>query len=87
MQAALVLGTARATVKHQSLVGQKLLIVQPLLLDGRNDGPPLLSLDALGAGKGDTVMITSDGSYTRALLGEDSKTPARWSSMGIVDDC
>ena len=87
MQSALVLGTARATVKHQSLVGQKLLIVQPLQLDGRPDGPPLLSLDALGAGKGDTAVITSDGRYTRELLGEESKAPARWSAMGIVDDC
>ena len=54
----------------RSLRGQKLLLVQPQLADGRRpDGPPLLVVDALGAGMGETVMITSDGRGARELLG------------------
>ncbi|HID78055.1 MAG TPA: ethanolamine utilization protein EutN [Planctomycetaceae bacterium] len=80
-----VIGTATATVKHPSMGGWKLLIVQPLLADGRTpDGDPVLAVDALGAGKGETVIITSDGRGTRELL-ESETTPVRWSTIGIPD--
>ena len=62
MQLALVIGTATATIKHPSLEGCKLLVVQPRLADGRTpDGDPLLAVDGVGAGTGETVLITSDG--------------------------
>jgi len=85
MQAGLVVGTARATAKHASLGGQKLLVVQFLGADGRSpDGDPVLSVDTLGAGRGDTVILTSDGRTTRDLLKSDT-TPVRWSVIGIQD--
>ena len=69
--------------KHPSLAGAKLLVVQPLMADGRTpDGEPVLAVDQLGAGRGETVMITSDGRFTRELLKSDN-TPVRWSVMGI----
>jgi len=78
-----VLGTATATVKHPSMKGWKLLVVQPLLADGRSpDGDPLLVVDNRGAGTGETVIISSDGRATRELLGSDN-TPVRWSVIGI----
>jgi len=65
--------------------GWKLLVVQPFLVDGRTpDGDPVLAVDSLGAGIGETVIISSDGRGTRALLGSDN-TPVRWSVLGIVD--
>lgn len=85
MQLAKVMGKTRATAKHPSLVGQKLLIVQPLLVDGGNDGPPLLAIDAWGAGKGDTVLLTSDSAYTQEVIGPEKNTPARYSTLGIID--
>lgn len=85
MQTAKVLGTTRATIKHASFVGQKLLIVQPTMANGSNDGPPLLSLDSFGASPGDTVLLTSDSSCMEALISKDKNTPARWCTMGIVD--
>ncbi|MBH57601.1 MAG: EutN/CcmL family microcompartment protein [Planctomycetaceae bacterium] len=85
MQEARVMGTAISTMKHESMVGSKLLIVQPYLVDGKSpDGFPLLALDTFGAGKGDTVIITSDGRAMRELLQADA-TPARWSVAGIKD--
>ena len=84
MQPAHVLGSTRATVKHESLEGQRLVIVQPLLVNDSPDGPPLIVVDACGCRRGDRVMITSDGSFARVVTGHDS-TPARWSVMGIVD--
>ncbi len=85
MQAARVIGRANATVKHPSLCGWKLLVVQPLLADGRSpDGHPLLVVDALGAGPGELVMVTSDGRGAREMLQSD-KTPVRWTTLGIID--
>jgi ethanolamine utilization protein EutN len=85
MNLALVIGTATATVKHPSMTGAKLLVVQPLMADGRStDGNPLLAVDRLGAGRGERVMLTSDGPTVQSLL-KDDKTPVRWSVLGIAD--
>jgi microcompartment protein CcmK/EutM len=85
MQTAIVLGTATATVKHPSMRRWKLLVVQPTLVDGRTpDGDPQLAVDCLGAGRGEQVIISSDGAYTRQLLNADN-TPVRWSVIGICD--
>jgi ethanolamine utilization protein EutN len=85
MQLGLVVGTATSTVKHATLRGQKLLVVQPLMADGRTaDGDPQIAVDAVGAGKGETVMITSDGKYVREILNAEA-TPVRWSVIGIRD--
>jgi microcompartment protein CcmK/EutM len=85
MQLGLVVGTATSTVKHATLRGQKLLIVQPLLADGNgSDGDPQIAIDAVGAGPGQQVMITSDGKYVRELVQQEN-TPIRWSVIGIAD--
>jgi ethanolamine utilization protein EutN len=85
VQLARILGTATATVKHRSLSGTTLHVVQPLLADGRSpDGDPLLAIDLVSAGTGDLVVITSDGRLLRDRLGTDT-TPARWSTIAMVD--
>ncbi len=78
-----VRGRATATVKHPTLEGWRLLLVQPLMADGTTaDGDPVLAVDATGAGHSDIVILTSDGRATRELIGDDT-TPARWSVVGI----
>jgi len=85
MQLASVVGTATSTVKHATLRGQKLLIVQPLMADGESpDGDPQIAMDAVGAGKGEKVMITSDGRFMREVVKAEN-TPIRWSVIGIAD--
>jgi ethanolamine utilization protein EutN len=85
MQLGLVVGTATSTVKHTTLHGQKLLVVQPLMADGTNpDGDPQIAVDAVGAGTGERVMITSDGRFVRELVKHEN-TPIRWSVIGIAD--
>jgi ethanolamine utilization protein EutN len=79
-------GTATATVKHPSMEGWRLLIAQPYGIDGKTpDGDPQLVVDTLGAGRGDTVILTSDGKFMAELVG-DKNTPVRWSVMGIDDE-
>ena len=85
MQLAFVVGTATSTVKHATMRGQKLLVVQPLMADGRSsDGDPQVAVDAVGAGKGEVVMISSDGKYMREILKTEA-TPVRWSVIGVKD--
>jgi ethanolamine utilization protein EutN len=86
MQLARIIGTATATVKHRSLDGSRMLVVQPLMADRRSpDGDPQIAIDTVAAGIGDTVVITSDGRLLREILKSDA-TPARWSTIALVDN-
>jgi ethanolamine utilization protein EutN len=85
MQLAKVIGTATATIKHPSLAGWRMLVVQPYGPDNATpDGDPLLAIDNFGAGSGQLVVITSDGKSTQQLVKSET-TPVRWSVMGIAD--
>ncbi len=85
MQAALVIGHGTSTVKHPTLDNIKLLIVQPMMADGRSpDGSPLLVVDRMGAGVGETVMLSSDGSAIREMFNVEN-APIRWAVLGIID--
>ena len=81
----IVEGTATATIRHPSMAGWKLLIVQPLDVAGAPDGEPVLAIDRLGAGHGTKVVISNDGRGTREMIG-DPKSPVRWSVIGLVDE-
>ncbi len=81
-----VIGTAVATIKHASMAGRKLLVVQPYLADGRSpDGDPLVVVDGVGAGVGQCVILTSDGLGAREML-KVEVTPVRWTAIGIEDE-
>lgn len=84
MNLARVVGTTTATVKHTALDGWRMLIVQPLLVDGGSDGPPLVAIDNLGSRVGEDVIITSDGKSVREAMGTNS-TPVRWMVIAQPD--
>ena len=84
MQLGKVIGHATSTVKHSSMNGWKLLVVQTLDAKGGADGEPVLAVDNLGAGAGQRVMITSDGKAVSQMLGDD-KSPVRWAVIGTLD--
>jgi len=81
----LVEGNVVTTIKHKSMLGWRVLIVQPLGAGGGPDGDPVMAIDNLGAGHGSKVVISNDGKGTRELVGDD-KSPVRWSVIGIVDE-
>jgi ethanolamine utilization protein EutN len=84
MQIARVVGQAVSTVKHPSLHGWRLLVVQPLTADGKEDGEPLLAIDSLGAGTAHLVIVSNDGAGARALVGVKN-SPVRWMVLGVCD--
>jgi ethanolamine utilization protein EutN len=84
MQLAKVVGRATATVKHGTLAGWRMLLVQPLDVAGKADGDPQLAIDGLGSRKTDVVILTTDGAAVRDIVGKDN-TPIRWAVIGIAD--
>jgi ethanolamine utilization protein EutN len=64
--------------------GWKLLVAQPLTVDEKPDGEPILVIDDLGAGLNDRVIVCNDGAGTRTLMGSKN-SPVRWFVMGICD--
>ena len=84
MQLAKVIGHATATIKHSSMNGWRLVIVQPLGVGDKPDGEPIIAICNQGCGRGDRVMITSDGKGVRAMIGSDT-SPVRWAVIGVLD--
>lgn len=82
MNLARVIGSVCATVKDPQLVGVKLLIVQPLTADGADSGTPIVALDAVGAGAGETVYWSG---RREACLAFDPPVPSDASITGIVE--
>jgi ethanolamine utilization protein EutN len=85
MQRGVVVGHATATVKHPTMAGMRLLIVQPLGEQEKPDGEPVLAADRLGAGAGDRVIVTTDAILVREMVGGRG-SPLRYTVMGIVDE-
>lgn len=84
MQLARVLGTVVATFKHESLVGVRLLVIQPQDDLGQPDGDPIVAADALQAGRGDLVEWLAGREATLTLPVPYSPVDA--AIVGIVDD-
>jgi ethanolamine utilization protein EutN len=76
-------GTLTAAAKHATLKGARFLIGQRLEADGSTSGDPIVIIDRLGAGRGSTVLVSTDGDIARGWFG--NTTPARLVVVGIVD--
>jgi ethanolamine utilization protein EutN len=69
MLIARVVGELVATQKHPSHEGLKLLLVQPLNLDGSNRGTAVVAFDAVDAGAGDKVLLATEGFSAMTSVG------------------
>jgi microcompartment protein CcmK/EutM len=61
MQICRVVGTVVSTQKNRKLEGAKLLLVQPLTLEGQPRGVALIAIDSVGAGVGERVLVVIEG--------------------------
>ena len=77
-------GTVVSTISHPSMRGWRTVICQPLDGDGNDDGIPVLAVDPHGAGLHQRVILSTDGSSTRVLVG-DPNSPLRNLIVGIAD--
>jgi len=78
-----VIGNVVSTVKDPGLESQKLLIIQPIGMEGQPDGEPLIALDGAGVGVGEDVFYV--GGKEAAFLFLPSKVPADIGIVGKVD--
>lgn len=79
-----VLGSVVATQKNEKLEGAKLLLVQPLGLDGAPRGQAVLAVDGVDAGVGDRVLLIQDGRSAQLVLGR-GVAAVDAAVVGVVD--
>ncbi len=85
MQIARVIGTVVATQKHGKFEGAKLLLVQPLTLDDKPRGTPVLAIDSVGAGVDEKVLVVLEGRAAGEALGKPV-APVDAAIVGIIDE-
>lgn len=78
-----VIGNVVATMKNASLDGQRFLIVQPIDRNGGDKGKPLVALDSVGAGAGETIYWCRGREASFPFLPKEVPTEA--TIVGIVD--
>ena len=76
-------GTVVATAKHPTLDGCRFLVARRLEADGTAAAEPNVVVDWMGAARGETVLVSTDGDIARLKLGNN--TPARMVVVGLVD--
>ena len=84
MHLAKVIGTVTAVQKYQSLDGEKLLVIQQLDHSGSEDSPPLVAIDTVQAGVGDSVYYVTGREASMAL--KQPFAPVDAAITGIVDE-
>jgi ethanolamine utilization protein EutN len=78
-----VIGCVWATVKHPAMVGQRMLVIQPLTPELQFTGKRLVCLDCTGAGAGETVYYVRGKEASFPFL--PAEPPADATVVGIVD--
>ena len=79
-----VIGNVVATQKDASHRGRKILVVQPLQLDGSDRGDPVLALDSVDAGVGDRVLLATEGFSAMTAVGRPH-SPIDMAIIGVID--
>ncbi len=78
-----VVGTVVSTSKDVRLVGSKLLLIVPLSFNSGQVAYPLVAVDSVGAGIGETVLYVKGSTASRSVA-KDS--PVDCAIVGIIDD-
>ena len=79
-----VVGNVVATQKQKAHEGKKLLLIQPLDLDGRPSGDVVVALDAVDAGIGDRVLAVQEGFSAMTSVGH-IESPIDAAVIGVID--
>lgn len=85
MLIARVVGDIVATQKDPSHYARKILLVQPLNLDGSDRGEAVLALDAVDAGIGERVLLSAEGFSAMTAVGRPN-SPIDTAVIGVIDE-
>jgi microcompartment protein CcmK/EutM len=78
-----VIGNIVCSMQNASLEGKKILIVQPLGRDQKPVGKPVIALDSVGAGAGETVYWARG--REASFPWHPAEVPTECTIVGIVD--
>jgi ethanolamine utilization protein EutN len=85
MKVCRVAGTVVGAAHHPAYDGKKLMVVQPLDENGEAKGASYLAVDTVQAGRGDLVLVATEGTGARQILKMGAIVPIRSLIVGIVD--
>lgn len=84
-----VIGSVVSTQKTEAMVGHRLLLIEPYVLDPTNpshlvtNNKTLVAIDTVGAGENEFVLVVQGSS---ARMTPETKTlPADCAAVGIID--
>ena len=80
-----VIGDVVATQKDPSHNARKILLVQPVNLDGSDRGEAVLALDAVDAGIGERVLLSAEGFSAMTAVGRPN-SPIDTAVIGVIDE-
>ncbi len=78
-----VIGNIWATRKYSALNNFKLMFVQPINSENQNTGEPIIAVDTVGAGPGETIIYITASEAVIPLPVD--MAPVDASIVGIVD--
>lgn len=76
MLIARVIGTAVSTIKEETLVGSKLLVLRQTDEHGEPFGKPYVAVDTVNAGEGDLVLTAHGSSGRQTTITKDRPVDA-----------
>jgi ethanolamine utilization protein EutN len=80
----IVKGQIYSTINHPAYDRRRMLLVDRIGPEGREDGNYLIAIDAVGAGVGQTVLMIDEGNSAGQVI-DDPTAPVRSVIVGIVD--
>lgn len=80
-----VIGSVVSTVKHSCYTNKKISLVKPISPRQELQNGVMVAVDLVGAGKGDVVLVASEGRAAEELMNFPCRMPIRSMIVGIVD--
>ena len=80
-----VVGSVVSTIKHSCYNNRKILLVKPVSPQQVEQAGVMVAVDLVGAGKGDVVLVASEGRAAEELMNFPCRMPVRSMVVGIID--
>lgn len=80
-----VIGSVVSTMKHSCYSNKKIAIIKPVSPNYEVKKGAMIAIDLVGAGKGDIVLVASEGRAAQELMNFSCRMPIRSMIVGIVD--
>ncbi|HRS53365.1 MAG TPA: EutN/CcmL family microcompartment protein [Bacteroidales bacterium] len=81
-----VIGNVVGTIKAPGYESKKILVIQPIDIEGNNKGKAILAIDAVQAGIGDIVLVLEEGNSARDIINEPESLTVKTVVAGIIDE-